>query len=112
MSNEEQQALKDLDYWRAIAAMIGPGVSLIGFSYRDSASFTNPYVEIPGIVAKALSRQANQLAAQRAIVAADDELHRRLAVDIGTVGPSVRSAWDQACDAREEAKRIDGEATK
>lgn len=76
---------------------------------RDCFNCPDRPITTPPTIAR-IETLESQLAAQRAIVAADDKLHRRLAVDIGTVGPSVRLAWGQACDARDEAKRIDKEA--
>lgn len=123
---EEKQALAERSFWRRVGRIIDPKATLYAWSYYDSGSFRQPDVDIPGPAAKALIGQHRrietltaQLAAQREVVAADDEYRRKVVLIFRAPEESryrpcmdADAAWNQCEQAREAAEQIDKEDPK
>ena len=59
--DEIAEAHADRDWWYKAGQLIDSGMVLYGFSYRHSASFRNPDIELNGRVAEILIQQAEAL---------------------------------------------------
>ncbi len=58
-SKELREALAERSYWRRVGEIIG--ATLLGWTYRSSASFLDPDIHIDGCVAEVLLKQQNTI---------------------------------------------------
>jgi hypothetical protein len=61
--NEDVKA--DWEFWKRVAKILG--VQLHGWSYRHSASFFNPHLEVAGLTAKKLIEQEDEILRLKAL---------------------------------------------
>jgi len=69
MNKQEKEVHADWEYWKRVATLLG--VDLHGWSYRHSASFFNPHIEVAGLVAEKLIEQENEIERLKGELAAE-----------------------------------------